>query len=176
MSSDSLLGTYMPEEVSMTLIGNGWTHTVSGFADGTFINVSRMSPASELTMGSDLTAFRTKRRNKASNIGVTLHQAATSNAVFQDIQIADEEDSRNRFIFNVMIKDSSGMTKFFARQAFISTIPDTTFSSGAENRDWAIQAVSMVSNIGGNTLLSDAEVATIEALGGTVESSWRQNP
>lgn len=168
-----VLGTYTPEEVTVVISGEFGVHTVTGFADGTFINISRITPASELYVGSDLTAFRVKRRNKAANIGITLHQAAASNTVMQDIQAADEEDSGNTYVFSILVKDSSGMSRFFARQAFIATVPDVGFSSTAENRDWAIQAVSMVMNLGGNTKLSPADVAVIEAMGGEVEAAWR---
>lgn len=174
-TTNALLGTYTPEEVIVTISGEFGVHTISGFADGTFVNVSRITPASELYVGSDLTAFRVKRRNKAASIGVTLHQAAPSNTVLQQIQSADEEDSGNTYVFSILIKDASGMSKFFARQAFVATVPDTTFSSGAENRDWTIQAVSMAMDLGGNTLLSDADVQVIESMGGEVPAEWRQN-
>lgn len=172
--SNELLGTYTPEEVTVTISGVFGVHTISGFADGSYVNVSRMVAASELYIGGDLTAYRVKRRNKSATVGITLHAAAVSNTVLQQIQAADESDSGNTYVFSILIKDGSGMSKFFARQAFIASVPDTSFSTGADTRDWTIQAVSMNFEVGGNTPLSASDVAVIEAMGGQVPTVWRQ--
>jgi len=175
MAVDTVLGTYSPDEVTMLITVDGNTHIVSGFATGTFINISRMTAASTLNVGSDLSAFRVKKRNKASTIEVTLHQASISNKVFQQIQIADEDDATDTFVFPITIKDNSGQSVYFASQAFIGTQAPSAFSDSetGENRVWTIQAVNLISGVGGNTKMDQASVAVVEDLGGNVEARWR---
>jgi len=175
MAQDTNLGSYSPEEVAIVISKGSFVHAISGLADGTFINVSRMAPASELYVGSDLSAGRVKRRNRAANISVTLHQWSPSNNVLQALQRADEEDSGNEWVFAITIKDNSGTTKFSAAQAFVATIPDTSMSSTAETREWIIQAVNLSSGVGGNTQMDAATVAALGVLGEEVPERWRQS-
>jgi hypothetical protein len=171
--ADALLGNYSPESVVVVLSKGDFLHTIQGYADGTFLNISRITPASELYVGSDLSAGRVKRRNKASTIALTLHQFSPSNSVLQALQRADEEDDSDRWVVAMTIKDNSGTTLFSSNQAFIATIPDTSLSSTTETRDWTFQAVSLNSNVGSNTRFDQAEVAAMEALGAEVPTRWQ---
>lgn len=172
--ADSLLGNYSPESMVIVLSKGDFVHTVTGFADGTFLNIARITPASELYVGADLSTGRVKRRNKASTITLTLMQHATSNAVMQALQRADEEDDvGNEWVFAITIKDLSGTGIWSSNQAFIATNPDTTFSTTTETRDWVIQAVSLSANIGSNTLFDSAEVQAMNALGAEVDTRWQ---
>lgn len=175
MASDIILGTYSPEEVTILITVADQTHIVSGLATGTFVNVTRTTPASSLVVGSDLSAFRVKRRNKASDIAITLHQASISNRVFQQMQIADEEDATDTYVFSIVIKDNSGQSLYFARQAFIGTQADSGFSDSetGENREWMIHAVNLQTLVGGNTKMDESAVSVVEALGGSIEDRWK---
>lgn len=171
--ADALLGNYSPESVVIVLSKGAFVHTIQGYADGTFLNVSRITPASELYVGSDLSAGRVKRRNKASTITLTLHQFSPSNAVLQALQRADEEDDSDRWVVALTAKDTSGTTLFSSNQAFVATVPDTSLSSTTETRDWVLQAVSLSSNVGSNTRFDAAEVNAMEALGAEVPTRWQ---
>lgn len=171
--ADALLGNYSPESVVVVLSKGEFVHTIQGYADGTFLNVSRITPASELYVGSDLSAGRVKRRNKAATITLTLHQFSTSNAVLQALQRADEEDDTDTWVFALTAKDTSGTTLFSSNQAFIATVPDTTLSNTTETRDWVFQAVSLSYNVGSNTKFDAAEVAAMNAVGATVPARWQ---
>jgi hypothetical protein len=93
--------------------------------------------------------------------------------VLQALQRADEEDDTDTWVFAITIKDNSGQTLFSSSQAFIATIPDTTLSSTAETRNWQIQAVSLSSNVGGNTRMDASTVAALSVLGEEVPERWR---
>lgn len=173
MAQDTVLGSYSPEEVAIVISKGNFVHSISGLADGSFVNVSRITPASELYVGADLSAGRVKRRNRAANITVTLHQWSASNNVLQALQRADEEDSGNEWVFAITIKDNSGTTIFSAAQAFVATIPDSGFSTTAETREWMIQAVNMTANVGGNTAMDPSTVAALSVLGEEVPERWR---
>lgn len=172
--SDSILGTYSPESMVVVISKGDFLHTVTGFADGTFISFARRVPASDLYVGSDLSTGRVKRRNKATDITLTLHQFAASNAILQALQRADEEDDvGNTWVFSITVKDLSGTGVWSSNQAFIATVPDSPFSTTTETRDWVISAVSLSSNIGSNTLFDAAEVAAMNAVGSEVEQRWQ---
>lgn len=175
MADDSVLGTYSPEEVQVVISIDSQVHVISGFADGTFINVTRITPASELYVAADLSAGRTKRRNKASTIDITLAQFSATNDVFQRIQALDEADPTDSYVFAITIKDNSGRTVMSSNQAFIATTADISFDTTMGTRNWQISAVSLTTHIGGNAKLSDETVATLGALDYEVPSRWRIN-
>lgn len=172
--SDSILGTYSPESMVVVISKGDFVHTITGFADGTFLSFARRVPASDLYVGSDLSTGRVKRRNKATDITLTLHQFAASNAILQALQRADEEDDvGNTWVFSITVKDLSGTGVWSSNQAFIATVPDSPFSTTTETRDWVISAVSLSSNIGSNTLFDAAEVAAMNAVGAEVDTRWQ---
>lgn len=168
-----LLGTYNPEQMVIAISVGDVAHTINGYADGTFLTFSRLIPASTLYSGADNTRGRVKRTNKDTTITLTLHQFATSNAVLQELQRKDEEDSRNRYVFAITIKDASGTSVWSARQAFISTLPDAPFSTDTSTRDWVITAVNLQSHIGANSEFSQDEVAALAALDYDVPIDWQ---
>lgn len=172
--SDSLLGSYSPESMVIVLSKGDFVHTIQGLADGTFLTFARMTAASELYVGADLSTGRVRRRNKATDITLTLHQYSVSNAVLQALQRADEEDDTGRkWVFSITIKDLSGTSVWSSNQAFIATVPDAPFSTTTETRDWVISAVSLDANIGANTLFDAAEVAAMAALDTEVPTRWQ---
>lgn len=171
--SDALLGNYSPESMVIILSKGDFVHTIQGYADGTFLNVSRITPASELYVGSDLSAGRVKRRNKASTITITLHQFSPSNAVLQALQRADEEDESDKWVVAMTIKDLSGTSSWSSNQTFVATIPDSGLSGTTSTRDWVLQAVSLNANIGSNTLFDASEVQAMQALGSDVPARWQ---
>lgn len=171
--ADALLGNYSPESMIIVLSKGDFVHTIQGYADGTFLNVARITPASELYVGADLSAGRVKRRNKASTITITLHQFSVSNAVLQALQRADEEDDRDKWVVAMTIKDKSGTSSWSSNQTFVATIPDTGLSTTTETREWVLQAVSLNANIGSNTLFDAAEVQAMNSLGAEVDARWQ---
>lgn len=171
--ADGVLGSYSPEAMVVIISKGDFVHRIGGYADGTFLNISRITPASELYVASDLQAGRVKRRNKASTISLTLFQQSSSNAILQELQRADEEDDRNSWVFSITIKDTSGTSVFSSNQAFIATVPDVGYSNTTETRDWMISAVSMDSHVGSNMEFDAAEVAAMAAVGAEVPARWQ---
>lgn len=170
---DILIGNYSPEAVNVIISVGDFTHQVTGFVEGTFISATRMVPASEPYIGSDLSGGRVKRRNRSMNVTVSLHQYAQSNYVLQALQRADEGDDGNTYVASMTIKDQSGQTMFFSSQTIIATTPDVTLSSTTEQRDWTFFMFNTDNYIGGNTPLDAAAVQAVEAVGGEVDPRWQ---
>lgn len=171
--SDILIGNYSPEAVNVIISVGDFTHQVTGFVEGTFISATRMVPASEPYIGSDLSGGRVKRRNRSMNVTISLHQYAQSNYVLQALQRADEGDDGNTYVAAMTVKDQSGQTMFFSSQTIIATTPDVTLSSTTEQRDWTFFMFNTDNYIGGNTPLDAAAVQAVEAVGGTVDDRWK---
>ena len=167
--TDTNLGTYSPEEVHfiISLPAADIVHMVSGYMDGTFINVSREVPLSSLYVGADNSGARTLRTNRSATITLSLHQSSGSNDVLTQLYLNDQDAKDNTWLFNVLIKDSSGRSLYQGRQSFIGQLPDSGFSTEISQRDWVIQVRDLEQKIGGNAQYDPSDEAAITALGGT---------
>ena len=171
-SMTEILSTYSPEDVVVVLANGSFSHVINGYADGTFIGISREVPASTLYVGSDLSNARVIRANKASTVTLSLHQASESNDVLSQLLANDEVARDNTWLFSLTIKDNTGRSLYFSPQAFISIEPDRSFSTGIENRDWGIQCVSLQGVTGGNGKFSPSSADSIGQLGGSIDPRW----
>lgn len=175
--TDSFIGTYAPDDFTIILSKGDFVHTITGYADGTFVSMDRLVPSSTPYQGVGGSPFgRVKRRVTAMNVTITLHQYSPSNTVLQQLQIADANTTNNDWVFNCTLKDPSGMTVASSNTAIIVAPPAVAFGSDTSTRDWAIYLFGSDLFIGGNIPLSDSEVAAVEAAGGEVDPRWQLNP
>lgn len=175
--ADNYIGNYSPDDFTIVISKGNFVHTVTGFADGTFVSMNRLIPSSTPYVGVGSNAGgRVKRRVNNMTVDVTLHQYSPSNTVLQQLQIADAESPDNTWVFNCTIKDLSGQTVASSNSAIIAAPPATEFSSDTSTRVWQIYLFGSDLFIGGNIPLAPAEVAAVEAVGGQVEARWRLNP
>lgn len=170
--ADIELGTYSPEDVQTVISVRDVIHTVSGYVDGTFINVTRAVPSSILYQGADNSGGRTLRSNKAGTVALTLHQLSSTNDVLSWLHERDQEARDNTWLFSMLIKDNTGRSLYYARQCFISQLPESGFSTEVGERAWEIQSVNLQQLIGGNAVIDPATEQAILALGGTVDTRW----
>ena len=173
MASVENLGNYSPEDVVIILSNDKFSHTISGTADGTFINYEREIPRATLYTGADLTAARVLRRNKSGTITLTLHQSAESNDILSELARVDEESHNNDWLFAVTIKDMMGRSLLYAPQAFIGNDPTITYSVELETREWTIQVISVERHFGGNAKLSPENQETLSAFGYNLDPKWQ---
>lgn len=173
----SYIGNYSPDDFTIVISKGDFVHTVTGFADGTFVSMNRLVPSSTPYQGVGGASFgRVKRKVTGMTVDVTLHQYSPSNTVLQQLQIADAQTSDNTWVFNCVVKDLSGQTVVSSNSAIIAAPPAVEFSSETSTRDWQIYLFGSDLFIGGNIPLAPAEVAAVEAAGGQVEERWRLNP
>ena len=170
--ASELLATYSPEDVVIVITQGTVSHVVSGYVDGTFLTITRNVPYAELYQGSDVSNMRILRRNKAATVTVSLHNGSNSNDVFSQLQVVDEQTANSQGLFSMQIKDTSGRSIYHANQCFIGNYPDSTFSNGADSRDWTIVCTRLEQTIGGNALVDPSDLASIRGLGADVPSQW----
>lgn len=171
-SVSEILSTYSPEDVYVVLANGSFSYTLTGFMDGTFINITREVPASTLYVGSALSNARTIRANKASSVTFSIMQTSDDNDILSQLLSNDESARDSTWLFSLTIKDGTGRSLWFSPQAFIGTEPDRSFSTGVETRDWVIQCVSLSGKQGGNGQFTPDSAGALTALGGTVEPKW----
>lgn len=175
MSNSKILGTYSPEDVNIVLTNSQFSHQVTGFADGSFVDISRDIQHAQLYTGADASHARVVRRVKNFSVTFNLHQASASNDFFSQLLNLDEQFRDETWLFSVLIKDSSGRSVLSAAQAFVTTFPDMSFSTEIVERPWILQCIGTDVHIGGNGRFDGEEIGTIESLGYTPDARWSPN-
>lgn len=171
--TSEILGTYSPENMTIVLSNSKMSHTVSGYADGTFLSISRQAPHATLYTGADLSNARVVRGNKGATVSLTLHQAGESNDILSALLAADETSRDGSDCFSVTIVDTIGRSKYYSPVAFLGNNPDASFGVDIEAREWQIHCVSLTQVTAGNGKLTPDGVSTLESLGVDVDARWR---
>ena len=136
--------TFDPSQLAVSIGGA----LLTGFADGTFVKVSRDTDAFNLTIGSDGEGTRVKTNNKSATIVVTLQQTSSSNDFLSGLAASDELS--NGGAVPLLIKDNSGRTLFSAETAWVQKYADAEYSNDVTSREWTIRTDFLVAFIGGN--------------------------
>lgn len=139
---------YDPTEVSIIANAN----TITGFADGTFVEISREADFSSDVAGADGEVARAINNDKRGNIVVTLLQSSLGNAILDDLYKQQEQKKLTKF--PVMVKNSSGADIYSAADAWILKPADAGFSKGIESRVWTIRCAVLEMTNGGQEVAS----------------------
>lgn len=175
MAVDKILATYSPESVIVVISNDKFSHTISGYADGTFLSISRVVDHATMYTGADASNARVVRAVKNCDITLTLHQASESNDVLSQLLILDEQSRDGTDVFAITIKDMSGRTVASSPAAFIGTSPDVAFGVDLAEHDWMIHAISLDIMAGGNGKFTGATFQTMVDLGATPDNFWNPN-
>jgi hypothetical protein len=135
--------TYDPKKVVVSVGGV----PISGYADGTFVNISRQNDAFTSVAGADGEVSRAKSNDKRGEMTLTLLQTSLSNDVLSGIAQLDEKS--NLGVVPVIVKDISGLSTYFAGSAWIKKMPDSGFGKEIENREWVFELAEMEVFVGG---------------------------
>lgn len=152
------LPLYSPADVIFSIAG---IHTVTGYADGTFIRISKNAKPFEQQRAMDGTLERMYHYDDGYTIELTLAQSSSSNNVLSVLNNIDILSRKMKF--PLMIKDTYGQTSFFAATAWIEKIPDVVFGTTLEPRVWTLQATDAILTVGGNGDTSALEDAVLSA-------------
>ena len=169
----NILATYSPESVVITIGNDKFVHTISGYADGTFLNITRLVDHATLYNGADATNARVVRAVKNCDITLTLHQASESNDVLSQLLILDEDSRDGSDVFYITIKDNSGRTVASSPAAFIGTPPDIGMGTDITERDWVLRAIKLDIFAGGNGKFTADTFGQVSTLGYTPDPVWQ---
>lgn len=168
------LATFAPNQLSVVITqdSTGIAHVVSGYSEDSIVNIEWTTPRYSLYTGADNTGTRVYNASNSATLTLSLQQTSASNDVLSLLFANDSTDSSG--VFSIQVKDSSGRSVYFSDDAYVSTRPNAGFSNSMMTRDWVIDAFNLQSYTGGNAVLTPADQATIETLGGTLAAKWIQ--
>jgi hypothetical protein len=139
------LKKYDPKAVSVIFGG-----PITGFADGTFVNVAFNEDLFNLVIGADGEACRSKTNNLSARITITLLQSSASNTFLSAAHNVDLNSPLGDGIVPFFLKDLSGDTIMAAENAWVVKPADTEYAREPGSREWTIETDNMQFNVGGN--------------------------
>ena len=155
------LSHYSPSDVTITIAG---LYTVTGYAEGTFVRISKDTQQCTTLRAMDGTMCRVKSPDLGWKVEITLAQSSSANDIFSTFWNVDKVTGMGKF--PLFINDGSGSTMFMAATAWVETLPDVVFSNSLETRTWVFAATDAIINIGGNDNMGD--LSSILGLGASV--------
>ena len=144
--------TYSPKDVIVTI---GGLHTVTGYADGTFLKITKEMKPFEKQRAMDGEISRIYSEDDGYRMELSIQQSSPTNntlSMLYNIDIATRIGK-----FPILVKDTKGSTTFVAGTAWIEQIPDVTFSNQLEIWTWKFGCSDAVLAIGGNASQSVVE-------------------
>ena len=139
-----MIYTYDPKQILASFAGV----PIVGFAEGTFLVVSRGADAFTVHVGSDGEGARTKSNDKRGTIKFTLMQSSPSNDHFSAMAVADEK--ANAGVAPFFAADRSGRSLHGATNAWVKKVPDGEYANTLGNRDWVLETENLENFIGGS--------------------------
>jgi hypothetical protein len=140
--------TFDPKTVSVIWGG----YTITGFADGTFIKVTRIEKKLfESKGGADGTRERINKNSLAHMVEFMLMQTAQANGIMSAATILDQES--NVGAPELIIKDGSGISVFTSGAAWIAEDADMELATTLTPRKWVMETGPALKVLGGNTSL-----------------------
>ena len=136
--------TISPENVRVLV---GGVYEITGFPQGTFVNIRKNVPSFTLVRTADGQIARTYRKDNSFIVDLTIVQASPSNDILSKLIVADQF-TKNAF-FPLFIKDDSGRDIFFSTASWIETYPRVSYSDNVEVRNWTIQCGEAFIHVGG---------------------------
>jgi len=125
--------------------------TITGFAEGTGIEVERDEDGYTKQTGSNGEVTRVMRNNKGGKVTFTLLQGSESNLVLSNFANIDENTGAGAV--PVMVKDGTGGSFHSATTAWVQKPAKATYATAHESRVWILDCAQLIQSIAGNTTL-----------------------
>ncbi len=136
--------TYDPKQFA-TICG---AFELSGFADGSFVNIEYDEDDWGLYMGTDGGGTRSKSNNHSATITIRLAQSSDSNAILDAFRKSDQFANAGQFPF--LAKDNSGTSWYSAESMWIQKPPSADYDRDVTDREWTLRTDNLQSSYGGN--------------------------
>lgn len=136
--------SYDSKEVAVIIHGN----LLTGFAEGSRVNVARRNPSFELVKGSDGEGAFNPTNDKSGTITVTLLSTSAGNSWLSGL-LASQEAGRLGDIA-CAVEDNSGNSLHFGAQCRIEGWAEANYEQQANAREWTILVSDLEQFIGGN--------------------------
>lgn len=144
------LFSYCPEEVNVLIAG---FIPITGFVDGTFINITKDVMPFTSVRTPDGTVSRMYNNDQTYTIEISLYNGSQTNDVLTKLWQVDEITQVGKF--PILVKDNSGTDLFFSTTTWIEQTPSMAKSSTVDTRTWVLRSSQAVINFGGNENVSN---------------------
>lgn len=136
--------TYNPKRYVISFGG----HTLTGFADGTFVSVQKAADDFTKVVGADGEVARSASADESATVTLTLLQTSRSNDVLSAFRREDKLTNLGKK--PLLIKDLNGTTVASAAEAWIARGPNIENAKEISPRVWVIDCSHLFEHIGGN--------------------------
>jgi len=123
------------------------TRALSGIAEGG-VQITRLTDSFTDQVGADGEVVRSRTNDKRGDAVVNLLQSSDSNDYLSESMVADENTGAG--VKPLTIKDNSGRTLAFARQAWVVKPAASALGREAGERAWTIRCADLDIFVGGN--------------------------
>ena len=154
------LAVYSPEDVKV-LIGVG---AVDGFALNSIVSVAKVNSTYVSKINSDGSVSRTHKGDNVYNVAISLSNASEWNQVFTYMMLVDRATQMGKF--PVLIKDDQGTSLLVSPTSWIEKLPDSSFTTEVDTRDWLICCSHAIFNVGGNYEVGGMAMDVVNTLAG----------
>lgn len=127
--------TYNPKKVILTVLGL----PIIGFAEDTFIKVSRNEDLFSVEVGADGNVTRVMNANKTGRFEITLQQSSPSNsALYAQVNL---DERTGRAVGPTLLKDGNDVATFAeGLNSWVVKAPDLGRGKKLNQVDWIIEA------------------------------------
>lgn len=139
------LTTYSPSDVIVSI---GGFHTVTGYADGTFVRILKEMKPFDKQRAMDGEISRIYSQDDVFKVELSIMQSSGSNNILSMLYNIDIATRVGKF--PMIIKDSRGQTSFVALTAWVEQIPDVTFAKDLQVWTWTFGCTEATLMVGGN--------------------------
>lgn len=148
--------TYAPEDVEVSL---ALVHRVTDYAEGQAVSISKDEDVFSTNKGAKDHVERIHTPDSTYTLTLSLAQTSPTNAVLTAMYGVDNASRLG--MFPIFIKDASGQSVFTSPTCWIEGLPDASYSSSIETREWTIKCANTVFGLAGN----DTERTAVENAG-----------
>lgn len=136
------VATYSPTDVQLVISG----YAIQGWNT---LSISRTTPEYKMIRGIRGKHTRARSQDTSCSLIVSLSQSSPTNDVFS--MILDNDRLTGNGKLKIILKDSSGSSRFESSEAYITGYPTSSYSDGFESRDWTIFCQESRFHVGGNS-------------------------
>jgi len=122
-----------PKQLAIICGGNQLT----GYAEGTFINVEKDEDDWSLTVGSDGEGVRAKSNNNSATVTFTCTQGSIANDILSAFRSSDQLNNAGTFPF--MMKDNNGRSLMVAETMWVQKPAAFEGSNEPTSREWVLR-------------------------------------
>lgn len=172
----SMLSSYRPSAITIAIShpASNATHIVGGLATDSVVSIEYPDPTWTEKVLNYGETVRTHRLDKTLRVTLHVDQTSATNDFLSALAQYDEKDLSGREgIFTCTLADKSSRTYAYSAMCFVKRPQSYEYGNDTTVRDWVIVMAWADQYLGGSGMLDTDSVSALEALGITIDDSWK---